>query len=90
LEKMMGQELQRAFAAARATRASAPTDEQIKFLRALAKWTGVATPQELGPQLSQRDNSVRQACKRKGWVTFDRNYWRLTDAGRKVLSSPTP
>ena len=61
------------------------TDEQMKFLRALARWQGVASPQELAPQTRQEENSARQRCKRQGLVTFVDGYWRLTDAGRKQL-----
>jgi hypothetical protein len=55
------------------------------FLKRLLRWRGCATPQELGPQICNQENSARQSCKRKGWVTFDRNYWRITDAGRAAL-----
>jgi hypothetical protein len=64
-----------------------PTLNQRKFLRELTKWTGTATPRELGPQTSQEENSTRQTCKRRGWVTYDGYYWRLTDAGRTALTS---
>jgi hypothetical protein len=84
----MGQGLQRAFAAARATRAAPPTDAQLKFLGQLDGWQGVAAPFDLGPQTSRCDNSARKACKRKGWVTFEDGYWRMTDAGRIVLKTP--
>lgn len=60
----------------------------IKFMRALARWQGVATPQEIGPQTSQLENSARQRCKRRGWVTFNGGYWRLTDSGRETLRKP--
>lgn len=56
------------------------------FLKDLLRWTGAATAQELGPQICQQDNSARQACKRKGWVTYERPYWRITDAGREALA----
>lgn len=64
------------------------SDEAIKFLRRLMQWHGVASPQDLGPQTSQAENSARQTCKRRGWVTFERRdgYWRITDAGRALLS----
>jgi hypothetical protein len=63
---------------------------QRKFLRAILQWDGAATPQEIGPQVSQEENSTRQTCKRRGWVTFDRHYWRITDAGRAALSISAP
>lgn len=66
-----------------------PTDVQAAFLRELLRWKGAATARELGPQTSQEENSARQRCKRRGWVTFDRHYWRITDAGRAALS-PAP
>lgn len=66
-----------------------PTLAQRKFLRLILQWDGAATPQEIGPQVSQEENSTRQTCKRRGWVTFDRYYWRITDAGRKALAVPS-
>jgi len=66
-------------------RVHVPTLAQRKFLRAILKWDGAATPQEIGPQVSQQENSTRQTCKRRGWVTFDRYYWRITPAGRAAL-----
>lgn len=64
-----------------------PPDEGcLKFLRALARWQGIASPQDLGPQTSQDENRARQKCKRRGWVTYD-GYWRMTDAGREALRS---
>lgn len=56
------------------------------FLANLIDWTGAATTEELSPQISQKENSARQSCKRKGWVVFERPYWRITDAGRKALA----
>lgn len=67
-----------------------PDEGCLKFLRALARWQGVASPQDLGPQTSQDENRARQKCKRRGWVTYDGGnvgYWRLTDAGREALRS---
>lgn len=62
------------------------TESQRKFLRELVRWTGVATPQELGPQMYQSENAARQTCKRRGLVTYDGSYWRITDAGRRALA----
>ncbi len=63
-----------------------PLDEHaMKFLRSLARWQGVASSSDLGPQTSQDDNRVRQLCKRRGLATYDKQYWRLTDTGRTVL-----
>jgi hypothetical protein len=56
------------------------------FLANLNDWTGAATADELGPQISQKENSARQSCKRKGWVTFERPYWRITAAGLTALA----
>ncbi len=67
------------------TQTAPVTEPQERFLRSLARWQGVASPQDLPPQISQADNAARQYCKRKGWVTFDGSYWRLTDSGRKKL-----
>lgn len=64
-----------------------PIGHQVNFLRDLKRWGGVATTGELAPQTCQADNSARQTCKRRGWVTFDRYYWRLTDAGKDALKA---
>jgi Mn-dependent DtxR family transcriptional regulator len=60
-------------------------EEWMQFLRELAEWQGVASPRDLGSQTQQSENSARQACKRRGWVTFYGGYWRLTDDGRRLL-----
>lgn len=78
----MGAGLQRAFGAAAATNLTA---EQVKFLRLLFIWEGVATSRELGPQTKQEENSARQRCKRQGLVTYSGGYWKLTDIGRAAL-----
>lgn len=78
----MGAGLQRAFGAAAATNLTA---EQIKFLRALSSWQGVASPQDLGPQTKQEENSARQRCKRQKLVIYEYGYWKLTDIGREAL-----
>jgi hypothetical protein len=64
-----------------------PTLAHRKFLRAILKWDGAATPRELGPQTSQEENSCRQTCKRRGWVTYDGYYWRITNAGKVALTN---
>jgi hypothetical protein len=69
------------------TKIKLPNEHQINFLQDLKRWGGVATSAELAPQTCQADNSARQTCKRRGWVTFDRYYWRLTDAGRQALKA---
>ena len=61
------------------------TTTQLAFLRKLAQWQGVASPQDIGPQTSQEENSARQRCKRQGLVTYENGYWRLTDQGREYL-----
>lgn len=71
----------------------AMTKAQAEFLRQLLRWEGIATTQDLGPQTKQIENSARQTCRRRGWVLFDRHYWRITDAGReayRVCSRDTP
>lgn len=60
------------------------TPAQSKLLREIIKWHGAATPREIG---LQEDKSTRQTCKRRGWVTFDGYYWRITEAGRRALLS---
>lgn len=64
------------------------TEAQEKFLRELLRWQGVASSQDLGAQISRQDNSARQTCKRRGWVTFERSdgYWRITPAGRAAIT----
>ncbi len=78
----MGDGLKRAFGAVAAT-AMNPARE--KFLRSLHRWQGVASPQDLGPQVAQEENSARQWCKRNGLATYENGYWRLTDIGRETL-----
>ena len=58
---------------------------EAMFLANLIEWTGAATVEELSPQISQKENSARQSCKRKGWVVFQRPYWRITPAGSQAL-----
>jgi hypothetical protein len=66
------------------------TDEQIKFLRALASWQGVATPQDLRLPANREQDRARQKSKREGLVTFEGGYWRLTHEGSVALrSTPT-
>lgn len=65
--------------------ASQLDDDDFRFMRELAKWQHVASPQDLGPQMHQAQNKARQKCKRKGLVTFEGGYWRTTDLGRQVL-----
>lgn len=60
-------------------------DNAAKFLQQLSAWQGIASPQELGPQTSQSENSARQLCKRRGLVTYRDGYWRLTDSGRDAV-----
>lgn len=55
--------------------------EADKFMVRLLQWGGVADRWGLGPQTSQKENSARQFCKRRGWVKFDGHYWRITEAG---------
>ena len=59
--------------------------ERERFLRELMRWDGVAATRELGPQTSQQQNSARQWCKKKGLVTFEDGYWRLTEIGRAAI-----
>lgn len=67
--------------------AKPPSYHQLNFLANVNRLGGTATPQQLGPQISQDDNAARQTCKRRGWVTFDRRHWRLTDAGRRAIEA---
>jgi hypothetical protein len=78
----MGEGLQRA----RAASIGIQLDEGcFRFLRELARWQHIASPQDLGTQMHQDQNRARKTCKRKGLVTFEGGYWRTTDLGKKVL-----
>lgn len=61
------------------------TEAQRKFMTRLVKFGGVATARELGPQMTQEDNSARQRCKRCGWVIYNIGCWQITEAGRALL-----
>jgi len=64
------------------------TRDQAGFLRELVRWGGIASATNLGPQTRQAENSARQTCKRRGYVTYDggnNGYWRITDAGIVAL-----
>jgi hypothetical protein len=65
--------------------ASQLDDGCFQFLRELARWQHIASPQDIGPQMRQDQNRARQKCKRKGLVSFEGGYWRTTDLGRQVL-----
>lgn len=60
------------------------SENERMFLKALLEWNGVATTRDIrdagGP-------SARQYCRRKGWVEFDRYYWRITDSGRTAYKA---
>lgn len=62
--------------------------EQLKFMLDLKSYDGVASSEDLGPQMSQADNAARQTCKRRGWAVFYGGYWRLTPAGWAALGEP--
>ncbi len=68
-----------------ATAMKVPTAEQERFMRDLLRWQGVAHSRDLHPQVSHADNNARATCKRRGWVTYDGHYWRMTDAGREIM-----
>jgi hypothetical protein len=65
-------------------------DGQIKFLRELSNWSGVASTQDLGPQTSQDENRARQKCKRQGLVEYLDGYWRITSKGRALWREYMP
>jgi hypothetical protein len=60
-------------------------DEQAKFMRELAKWSGSAEPRQLGILASRAQDRARQKAKRSGWVVFKHGYWRLTESGYAEL-----
>lgn len=64
--------------------------ERNNFMKELMRWGGVADRFNLGPQTSQAENAARQYCKRKGWVTFEGDYWRITDAGCTAFNWTRP
>ena len=57
------------------------------FMRNLARWQGIASSRDLGSRPSQQENSARQTAKRRGWVTYDKYYWRMTESGHQALRS---
>lgn len=58
---------------------------QLKFLRELARWQGIASPKDLGPQTSRQQINARARSKRQGLVIFEDGYWKLTDIGRASM-----
>ncbi len=61
------------------------TDEQLKFLRAINRWQGCATPKDLRLPVDGKQDRARQKSRRDGLVTFEGGYWRLTSEGRAAL-----
>ena len=61
------------------------TEAQRRFMVRLERLGGFASLTELGPQMTQEENSARQRCRRRGWVIFSAGYWRMTPAGRSLL-----
>ena len=62
------------------------TPDMAKFLRELVRCAGVASPAELDrPELYGLEYSVRQRCKRAGYVTYGSGRWRLTNKGRDAF-----
>ena len=61
------------------------TPEQQRFMNELRSWDGVASSRDLGPQISQKENSARQFCKRRGWVVYTEGYWRITTKGYQMI-----
>ena len=64
--------------------------EQLSFMRALASWHGVASPQDLRLSATRPQDRARQKCKRAGLVIFYDGYWHLTDEGRLALRDLPP
>lgn len=73
--------LQRASAAAAATRITEP---QIDFLRELRRPRG-AGRFDL-PLATRAEDRTRQACRRAGWARYEKGRWVLTDVGRELIS----
>lgn len=77
----MGAGLQRAKAVAEATRLNGDDTHQVRiFFNAIKAYGGAASPQEC-PTATRAQDRVRRIAKKRGWVTFEGGYWRMTDAG---------
>jgi hypothetical protein len=59
--------------------------EQLKFLRALKSWQGVASSADLKIEVDRRQHQARQKCRRDGLVEYQGGYWRLTYKGDAFL-----
>jgi hypothetical protein len=86
----MGEGLQRAFAAARATRHDPPspaaTIEMQLFLGALVRNGGSASRKHL-PIASRKQDAIRKKAKALGWAEYLTGEWRITDTGRNAYNS---
>jgi hypothetical protein len=58
-----------------------------KFLLELLRWNGIASSRDIGPVIDRAEDRARQRAKRRGLVTYEGGYWRLTDKGRELMLS---
>lgn len=61
-----------------------------KFLGALHRWGGKATPSDLTGDATEAEKRSRQTCKSLGLVVRDGNYWVLTDEGKAAIAAKHP
>jgi hypothetical protein len=61
--------------------------KEREFLSVIKQWDGAVEKGVVSPWICSAAD--RQSCKRKGWVTFDGYYWRLTAAGRAAVVQST-
>ena len=85
----MGEGLQRAFAAARATQGTAMLDAEMgKFLLALKLSGGHANGRRpYMPSASRAQDAARKKCKQRGLAFYVNGEWHITQAGREALAS---
>jgi hypothetical protein len=85
----MGEGLQRAFAAARATRHDPPSSaacvEMQMFLGAIVRSGGFASRNALPPATRKQDRA-RKKAKELGWAKYGTGGWKITEAGRAAYN----
>jgi hypothetical protein len=61
------------------------TPEARRFLQELADKGGSVPVRKLSCQISQKENSARQFCRRNRLASYSKRVWTLWDNGRKAL-----
>lgn len=79
----MGEGLQRAIAAARATGIK---PEHVELLRLVSRHPSGAQSYDM-PMCTRANDRIRQACRRFGWMEYRKGRWHLTESGRSVITS---